>query len=105
MAILADGRDQGEIAEAAGVDEGQLSRWKGGATPKIDSVRKLVLELGISGHWLLTGEGDMLPKPLPAEVQGFRDMAAIVDRVRAAAKPMEKLGDLVADGIRQERGE
>lgn len=42
MAIAADGRSQGEIADAAVVPPDQLSRWKKGhATPDLESVRKL----------------------------------------------------------------
>jgi transcriptional regulator with XRE-family HTH domain len=60
IALAADERTQGEIAQAADVPPDQLSRWKGGnVMPEIESVIRLVRALGVSGHWLLTGEGPM----------------------------------------------
>ena len=62
MAMAADPRRDYEIAAKAEVPGDQLSRWKNGeASPKLDSVARLVTALGISGHWLLTGEGNVHP--------------------------------------------
>ena len=52
------------FAKRAGVSEPELSRWLSGARePVAAHLRKLVSALGISGHWLLTGEGMMYDVP------------------------------------------
>ena len=52
------------FARRAGVNEPQLSRWLSGSRePGAANLRKLVSALGISGHWLLTGEGVMYDVP------------------------------------------
>lgn len=89
IALAIDGRDQADIERLAGIAAGQLSRWKGATKPDADSLGKVVRALGVSGHWLLTGEGEMRPTAPSEEVQGFRDMAAVVDRVRALASAAE----------------
>lgn len=65
QALAADERSQSEIAAAAKVPRDQLSRWKGGrgkqVLPSVDSLARVVEELGVSAHWLLTGDGPMNP--------------------------------------------
>ena len=52
------------FARRVGVNEPQLSRWLSGSRePGAAHLRKLVSALGISGHWLLTGEGTMYDVP------------------------------------------
>ena len=52
------------FARRAGVNQPQLSRWLSGSRePGAANLRKLVSALGISGHWLLTGEGAMYDVP------------------------------------------
>jgi transcriptional regulator with XRE-family HTH domain len=57
LALFEDGRDQKELEGLATIGEGQLSRWKRGVTPQMDGLARLLGVLGVSGHWLLTGEG------------------------------------------------
>ena len=52
------------FAKRAGVNGPQLSRWLSGSRePSVANLRKMVRALGISGHWLLTGEGVMYDVP------------------------------------------
>lgn len=56
--------------------------------------------LGVDGHWLLTGQGEMLPIPPSAKERAFDLIAQIADRLRnegdvpvlAAAKPQPRPG-------------
>ena len=52
------------FAKRAGVTGPELSRWLSGSRePGAAHLRKLVRALGISGHWLLTGDGTMYDVP------------------------------------------
>jgi transcriptional regulator with XRE-family HTH domain len=76
--VVASGREQQAVAEAVGVSDGQFSRWvndKG--LPSGSALVQLPVELGCDGHWLLTGEGDMV-RPEAGEAE-WR-----IQRVRAA---------------------
>ena len=82
MALAADPRSQGELADKVGTDAGQLSRWKNGkVVPDLSYVTELVVELGVSADWLLLGRGPMRPEDPQAEVTAFREIAEIVGRV------------------------
>ena len=59
MALANDEREQKDIAEALGVTSSQVSAWKRGVSPKPDLIGRIIYELGIDGHWLMTGEGSM----------------------------------------------
>jgi transcriptional regulator with XRE-family HTH domain len=54
------GRTQ-ELAERLGVSPGQLSRWRNDREPPPGGAYMVQLPglLGVDGHWLLTGEGEM----------------------------------------------
>lgn len=97
LAILKDGRDQGAIETAAGVGTGQLSRWKGDVAPNMASLAKVVRELGVSGHWLVTGTGDMRPTRAGTEAAAFHEIASIVDRVRSGGGDADDSAGLVDD--------
>jgi hypothetical protein len=43
--------------------------------------------LGVSGHWLLTGEGEAVNAPIPAEAAAYREIVEIVCRVSGCATP------------------
>ena len=85
MALAADGRTQKEIADALGWDPSKLSRY-GSRTdpmePGAGAAAALVAELGVSGHWLLTGEGPMYPEQEDAQAEAFEAIAHIVQAVR-----------------------
>lgn len=77
---------QKDLAEALEMREASVSAWlrqKAPATPKAETIFRLADTLGVSRYWLLDGKGPMRPESDPVEIEAFREMAAIVDRVRA----------------------
>lgn len=78
--------NQAALAQAVGVAQPDISRWIRGVEdrkPGIDVVWAMVRHLGINGHWLLTGEGDMDATPGEAE--------QILAEVRALVSPRSPL--------------
>jgi len=73
------------LAELAGIQHrNQLSVWeRGDKAPNADNIVRLGRALGVSLDWLLTGEGPMRADQPMEEAEAFREVAAIVDRVRA----------------------
>lgn len=73
------GLKQADLAERAGTQWQQVSRWeRGTATPRAKAVKALSEALKINPTWLLTGEGPMLP-PLfknEAELEAYITGAA-----------------------------
>jgi transcriptional regulator with XRE-family HTH domain len=86
------------VAEAVGVSVGQFSRWVNDEVlPKGTALVRLPGILNVDGHWLLTGEGEMV-RPASGEaewrVRRVRDAleepyvsqsAAGVERAKGAA--------------------
>lgn len=48
------------FANTLGVSEANIRGYIKNITPKYDFLRAVVTSYGVSAHWLLTGEGDML---------------------------------------------
>lgn len=76
-----------KLAERMGEDvfPSVTTSWVCQKGPRAPSARYLVLlpeVLGVSGHWLLTGDGPMRPPNPNRETRAFREIAALVDRVR-----------------------
>ncbi|GMV07380.1 MAG: hypothetical protein AMXMBFR53_36550 [Gemmatimonadota bacterium] len=68
-----------ELAGRLGMKfHGQISAWENGQSPSPDNLAKVTLALGVSGHWLLTGEGPMYPQSPEDEALAYRKIAAIV---------------------------
>lgn len=64
------GLKQADLAERAGTQWQQVSRWeRGTATPRAKAVKALSEALKINPTWLLTGEGPMLPPLKPLDLQ------------------------------------
>ena len=68
-AIDASPLDQKRLAEVLGVREATVTAWVKGTPPKGEHLLRLPGMLGVNGHWLLTGEGDMR---LPEGDEGMR---------------------------------
>ena len=65
---------QSELAEAAGTQWQQISRWeRGAAQPRVKATGALAHALGVCELWLRTGDGPMFP---PLETPRFTDQLA-----------------------------
>jgi len=85
------------FAKRAGVNEPQLSRWLSGSRePGAANLRKLVSTLGISGHWLLMGEGMMYDVPRVAVKAIGRMEKVLADFVKEAGSD-----DSVPEGVQE----
>jgi PAS domain S-box-containing protein len=83
------------FAKRAGVTGPQLSRWLSGARePGAAPLRKLVSALGISGHWLLTGEGMMYDVPRVAVRTIGRMEKLLEDFIKEAGSDDSAPGDV-----------
>ena len=62
---LEAGDSQEALAERLGVTQATISRWKGqdGPEPKAGALEAVVRDFDVSGHWLLTGQGDRRAMP------------------------------------------
>lgn len=63
--------------------------WLKGALPSGETMLRLPSALGVDGHWLLTGEGQMRRIPLTLIQAALDQITAVVDRTReeAASRP------------------
>lgn len=92
-----------ELARKLGVNQPTVTAWfTKGAEAKATQIAAIPEALGISGHWLLTGEGSMEDSPEEAERllgQIRRLLAAPSDRLRAAHRNAKRRGEnLRAEG-------
>lgn len=76
VALIAEtGLTQEAAAERIGVDQATLQRWLAGTRlPAVPQIEKLCRSLGVSGHYLITGEG-------PAAAPGRDSRADLAVRV------------------------
>ncbi len=87
-----DGRTRAEIARVAGVDPSRLSEWTRvtGPVPSIESLQALLRALPwVSGHWVLTGEGDPV---LRGEGWTANTLAAIRELLDGEKSPTRPTG-------------
>jgi phage repressor protein C with HTH and peptisase S24 domain len=78
------GKEYQAIAREAGVSRpGTGSAWLRDAVPGGRALMRLPQILGVSGHWLLTGEGPMRPDNEDREAEAFRRIAQIVREAEA----------------------
>ena len=69
------GLKQSDLADRAGTQWQQVSRWeRDQATPRAKAVRALCDALGVSPQWLLSGEGPMYSSPLEAYARGVPEL-------------------------------
>ena len=65
QAMDAAGLNDAQLAERLNTKQSTVSGWfKGGRIPGGDHLMRLPPVLMVSGHWLLTGDGEMRPTPL-----------------------------------------
>lgn len=94
-AIEASPLSRPEIADELGTAAPRLSEWasEGGTRmPGFHFLAKLPGVLGVSGHWLLTGEGSMRPDPKgepPLELAAYKAIAAIVRAADRVSPPTQ----------------
>ena len=81
-AIEGSGQPKGEIAKAMGVHHTRVSKWLATGVMELNYLLKLPGVLGIDGHWLLTGEGEMRRQPKTVGEAALAQMFAIMDGVR-----------------------
>jgi transcriptional regulator with XRE-family HTH domain len=81
------GMTQTALARALSVNLPTVNRWLNrGVIPDGESLLKLPGVLQVDGHWLLTGDGDMVRTPLPAETQKLLDdVAQLLDKARGVS--------------------
>jgi transcriptional regulator with XRE-family HTH domain len=78
LALISErGETLADLARDLGVPHATVLKWSGGSVPGGDLLAKLPKALGVSGHWLLTGEG-------PADAPGAREDLSRARRVAAA---------------------
>lgn len=68
------GVTQREVAETAGIAYRTYQRYVAGGTVPADALARIVTRFGVSGHWLLIGEGEMYPPEQDQE-------KALLDRI------------------------
>lgn len=85
-----------DLAKALGVPHATALKWRTGSVPGGDLLAKLPEVLGVSGHWLLTGEGPIEPPGVPVEWEALRRAVAAEEREAVLAAFGE-----VADAIRE----
>ena len=71
----------------------RVTEWtKGKGAPSPEEYPRLASILGVNTDWLLGGPGPRHVAPIPAEVQGYRDMAAIVEKIRLGEDAVDAVG-------------
>jgi transcriptional regulator with XRE-family HTH domain len=112
QAIEASPYDQKTVAEKIGASESQVSRWvrsKGNdeSAPQGRFLVQLPKLLDISGHWLLTGEGEMRPLPPPeANWRLLRVRSALEEPYPAGESgvPMHAADPSISDASKSKNG-
>ena len=89
---IALGLTQAQLAERLGVHIGVLKKYEQGLNVPGGEALAAIAKTGVDMRWLLTGEGEMLPKPAPDKA-----FEAI-----PYARRLEKIGLLLAGMTEQE---
>lgn len=104
------GGTQAELAEKVGAAKGTVSDWfnrrKDAVVPDGERMAKLPTVLGVSGHWLLTGEGASVPGGdgaiVRAQAAGANDILAELQRILEQLR-VTHVADLVGGEISTRR--
>lgn len=89
---IALGLTQAQLADRLGVHIGVLKKYEQGLNVPGGEALAAIARTGVDMRWLLTGEGEMLPKPAPDQ-----DFEAV-----PYARRLEKIGLLLAGMTEQE---
>lgn len=83
-ALTHAGMNQSELARALKSQPHRVGAWvNDGVIPSSKHLMRLPELLGVSGHWLLTGDGPMIPEDPERELRAYREIVEIVRRVEA----------------------
>jgi hypothetical protein len=89
--------NQSSLAARLGTTSQVVNKWiNHGVLPEGRFLVQLPELLHVSGHWLLTGDGEMRPPPSDIETAAYRRIAEIVKAAEAATAALE-----TADRARQ----
>lgn len=85
--------NQAEFAEAGGIQRTTLANWLAGkGTPTQPVMEAWVKKYGLNGHWLLTGEGEVLAGICAGAQTTFeRDMQAFTQMMKKYGAKDEEL--------------
>lgn len=98
-----EGITQGELAATLGLTHGQISRWeRDKAVPSADQLAVMRAHFGVSGHWLLTGEGPVYPADQDAKELAYEAIEALVGATKKGA-PLATVEERVAEIMRKMR--
>lgn len=93
---LASGKNT-VFANTLGVSEANIRGYIKNITPKYDVLRAIVTSYGVSAHWLLTGEGEMIEKkvtkPTPEPTNETESDAYLRGQIDALNKSNKDLQD------------
>jgi transcriptional regulator with XRE-family HTH domain len=91
-AMKRQGMNKGGLAKALGIERaGTVSQWwTKSRLPDSAVILRLPEILEVDGHWLLTGEGDMV-RAAPTDAQTFvEDVEALLARVKRKSKGLSR---------------
>lgn len=90
-AVAASGLTHERLAEILDVREATISEWANGRrSPRLEHLERLPAVLGVSGHWLLTGQGERSYVGEGEAARTLKDVRAALDG-RAITLPEELL--------------
>jgi len=107
------GLNQSDLARALDTQPHIVGSWVNhGVIPHSKHLVRLPGLLGISGHWLLTGEGPMVHMDPGPEIAAYHQIVEIVDRTRLrppdakedSAYKAAQRGPRAPEGTRSEEG-
>lgn len=96
-----------ELAKRLGVSQGTVWPWlMGKGSPNADALARLPKVLHVSGHWLLTGEGEIGPPEASEPLIGafYAGLGEVIRHVREAQTELAQYLGVVEDAARTTGG-